>query len=125
MRFPLARTLVPPHASAYGLEAGKSTWSARSGWPSLEPLSPEATHTVTPIVAASQRANELNAAHLIPPGFDAWFASVVVRDPSHRYQDASQAFGALASVLQTYNTTQGGYVHPPSYTPAGTVVIRR
>ena len=31
LKVELARTLVPPHACAYGLEARKSTWSARSG----------------------------------------------------------------------------------------------
>jgi hypothetical protein len=45
-------SVVPPHASEYGLEAGKSTWSAPSLTPSLEPLSPAATHTLTPTAAA-------------------------------------------------------------------------
>src|SRR2546421_12957073 len=53
---PLAVSLVPPHASAFGLEAGKST----CGWPSLspspEPLSPAAAVTVTPSAAASSSA---------------------------------------------------------------------
>src|SRR5256885_2621621 len=53
---PLAVSLVPPHASAYGLEAGKST----CGWPSLspspQPLSPAATVTGTPSAAASSSA---------------------------------------------------------------------
>ncbi len=48
-----AMSLVPPQASACGLDAGKST----CGFPSLTasplPLSPEATHTVMPIAAAS------------------------------------------------------------------------
>src|SRR5262249_54602290 len=53
---PEARRLVPPHASAYGLEAGESTWSAPSFTPSLEPSSPDATHTVIPMAAASLNA---------------------------------------------------------------------
>ena len=48
-----ASSLVPPQASACGLDAGKSTCT----WPSLTasplPLSPEATHTVMPSTAAS------------------------------------------------------------------------
>ena len=48
--------LVPPQASACGLDAGKS----QCGWPSLTasplPLSPDATHTVMPIAAASAMA---------------------------------------------------------------------
>src|ERR1700749_2196556 len=50
--FAFAVRLVPPHASTYGLDAGKSTWFLPSWAPSLEPLSPDATHTVTPIAAA-------------------------------------------------------------------------
>jgi len=73
---------------------------------------------VTPLVAASQRATELGAGHLVPPGFDAWFASAVVRDPSRRYPDAGQAFGALAPILQPQQMTQPG----PAYTPAGTMI---
>src|SRR6516165_2948318 len=49
---PLIISVVPPQASAYGLEEGKSTWSAPSFTPSLDPLSPAATQTVTPTAAA-------------------------------------------------------------------------
>ncbi len=49
--------LVPPQASACGLDAGKSV----CGWPSvcasLLPLSPAATHTVLPSAAASASAS--------------------------------------------------------------------
>jgi len=67
---------------------------------------------VTPLVAASQRATELGAGHLVPPGFDAWFAYAVDRDPARRYPDAAQAFAALAPLLQPQTT----------YTPAGTMI---
>src|SRR5579859_19389 len=53
---PDASRLVPPQARTWGLEAGKSTWSAPSVTPSLEPLSPLATVTVTPITAAAWNA---------------------------------------------------------------------
>ncbi len=47
---------MPPHASACGLEAGKSV----CGWPSVTPsplpLSPAATVTVTPSAAPSAMA---------------------------------------------------------------------
>ena len=49
----LPRRLVPPQASACGLDAGKSTWVPVPLWPSLLPLSPAATVTVTPSAAAS------------------------------------------------------------------------
>ena len=49
--------LVPPQASACGLDAGKSTWCrCRRSAPSLLPLSPAATQTVTPSAAASAMA---------------------------------------------------------------------
>src|SRR5712672_310980 len=48
--------LVPPHASTCGLEAGKSTCRPASPTPPLDPLSPEATHTVIPISAAAWNA---------------------------------------------------------------------
>src|SRR5579862_7609270 len=55
-----ARSLVPPHPSACGLDAGKSQWT----WPSLTasplPLSPAATHTVIPIAAASAIAESID-----------------------------------------------------------------
>ena len=37
---PLALSLVPPHASTLGLEAGKSAWAWPSFTPSLDPSSP-------------------------------------------------------------------------------------
>ena len=49
----LAFSLVPPQASTLGLEAGKSTCACPSSTPSLEPLSPAATQTVTPSAAAA------------------------------------------------------------------------
>jgi len=56
MLVPDSVRLVPPHATEYGLEAGKSTWSLPSFTPSVDPLSPHATHTVTPTAAAACKA---------------------------------------------------------------------
>src|SRR5579862_1154085 len=54
-----ASNLVPPHPSAWGLDAGKSQCT----WPSLTasplPLSPAATHTVIPRAAASAIAESI------------------------------------------------------------------
>ena len=50
-----------------------------------------------PIDPASARARELGAA--LPPGFDAWFARCVVRDPRQRFRDAAEALAALTPVL--------------------------
>lgn len=51
--------------------------------------------TMDDIPAASARASELGAHERLPPGFDAWFARCVARDPAARFPDAkaaSQAF---------------------------------
>src|ERR1700753_1654369 len=49
--------LVPPQASAFGEEAGKSQWTDVCPLgSSLDPLSPAATVTVTPSAAASANA---------------------------------------------------------------------
>ena len=52
----LSRRLVPPQASAYGLDAGKSAWAFPSDTRSPLPLSPAAVVTVTPSAAASANA---------------------------------------------------------------------
>ena len=54
-----ARSLVPPQASAYGLDAGKSTCGCPSPAASPLPLSPEATQTVMPSAAASAIAESM------------------------------------------------------------------
>ncbi len=52
-----------------------------------------------PIPPASERARELGAAERIPPGFDAWFARALARNPAERFSDAGVQFAALAPVL--------------------------
>ena len=49
--------MVPPHASTFGLEDGKSAWSLPSVAPSVLPLSPAAAVTVTPSCTASANAS--------------------------------------------------------------------
>lgn len=49
---------------------------------------------------ASRRAGELGCAQPLPPGFDAWFARCVVRDPAQRYSDAHRAFAELELALR-------------------------
>jgi serine/threonine protein kinase/alpha-tubulin suppressor-like RCC1 family protein len=52
---------------------------------------------VDAIEAPSLRAAGLGAS--VPPGFDAWFARCVVRDPAQRYRNATEAVAALVPVL--------------------------
>jgi serine/threonine protein kinase len=54
---------------------------------------------VTPLEPASVRAQQLQVGHLIPPGFDGWFARCVDRDPEHRFPDARIAATALGPTL--------------------------
>src|SRR5215469_629299 len=56
MVVPETLRVVPPQPRAYGLDAGKSTWSRPSPTPSEAPLSPAAQQTVTPSVPASWNA---------------------------------------------------------------------
>ncbi|MEZ4392098.1 MAG: protein kinase [Polyangiales bacterium] len=46
---------------------------------------------------ASARAAAMGRA--VPPGFDAWFARCVVRDPSQRFRSAAEAVASLVPVL--------------------------
>jgi serine/threonine protein kinase/formylglycine-generating enzyme required for sulfatase activity len=48
---------------------------------------------------ASQRAAEYGVAHLLPPGFDEWFAQCVCRDTEGRFKTAKPARGALERLL--------------------------
>src|ERR1700685_1561375 len=59
MELPEAPSFVPPQARTLGLEAGKSTWLSPSVTPSVEPSSPAATQTVTPIAAAAWNASSI------------------------------------------------------------------
>ena len=54
---------------------------------------------IDPIPPASQRAAELGAPRPLPPGFDAWLARCLVRDPSARFANATLAFDAFKSLL--------------------------
>ncbi len=53
-----------------------------------------------PIPPASQRAAEQGRAHLLPVGFDAWFARCVTRDIDARFDDGAAATSALLTVLR-------------------------
>lgn len=48
------------------------------------------------IPAASARAAELGRADRLPPDFDGWFARCLDRDATQRFQDAGDAYDALA-----------------------------
>ncbi len=87
---------------------------------------------VDPIDPATVRAGLYGRAGMIPPGFDAWFARCVVREPAQRFHDANEALAALIPVLsnaagipvmaQTYPgplPTAAPLATPPGYGPSG------
>ena len=53
-----------------------------------------------PIPPASARAAELGVGALLPPGFDAWFAHCVTREPSARFAHAGEVRDALLPLLE-------------------------
>ncbi|HNS99326.1 MAG TPA: bifunctional serine/threonine-protein kinase/formylglycine-generating enzyme family protein [Polyangiaceae bacterium] len=74
---------------------------------------------MAPIPTASARAAEQQRAHLLPPGFDAWFAKCLVRDPTQRFADAAEAWEALEPILQSAIPAQNPnnlafQAHPPA-----------
>jgi len=81
---------------AFNVFAGRPFWrSANDGVSSLTAFMRELV--LEPIPPASQRAADYGVAERMPPGFDAWLAKCVVREPSARFRDASEAWSALAS----------------------------
>ncbi|MCC7539617.1 MAG: protein kinase [Deltaproteobacteria bacterium] len=52
-----------------------------------------------PIEPPSVRAAKLGVAHLVPPGFDEWFAHCVVRDPAQRFARIPAVVGSLEPIL--------------------------
>lgn len=72
------------------------------------------------LVTASARVHELDLEVDLPPGFDAWFARAVVREPEARFTDAAQAWQALdpllvALPLRATNVSGGGAGAPPTH----------
>jgi serine/threonine-protein kinase len=53
-----------------------------------------------PIEPATERARLLGVESLLPPGYDAWFARAVNRDPVVRFQNAGEASRAFAGLFR-------------------------
>ena len=52
------------------------------------------------IPIASARAAELGVGHLVPPGFNEWFAQAMAKNPEERFVNATAAYAALAHTLR-------------------------
>jgi serine/threonine-protein kinase len=83
---------------AFFLFTGRDYWRTpvNADNPILELVSEMLLH---PLSKASERARELKRP--IPPGFDAWFAQAVERDPKKRFPDAKVAYERLVSMVKT------------------------
>ncbi len=79
---------------AFRMLSGAHYW--RSAELGLQPLLRELL--IEPLEPASVRARVVGQAEL-PPGFDAWFARAVAREPTDRFQHAREAWTELAPLL--------------------------
>ena len=70
-----------------------------------------------PMEPASTRARALGSPVTLPPGFDAWFAKCVVRDPSARFPEATAALAGLERVFGESLPPKG----EPMFAPLETV----
>lgn len=103
---------------AFWLLTGKTYW--RGG--NMESISLSVLMreiVLDPLVTATQRAQELGLAQVIPAGFDAWFARAVHRDPRARFPDARAAFAALEPLLKAANAGSTVVSAPAATLPTG------
>ncbi len=83
---------------AFWLLTGRFYWkAARADGTTLQAVLKEVLFD--PLVPASVRAAELGHNQKLPPGFDAWFARAVARDPAARFATARDAYAALLVAL--------------------------
>ena len=82
-----------------------------------------------PVVPASERARQLGVPHLLPPGFDAWFARSVSREVPPRFANAAELRAALAPMLAGFVPGPAPAIAPstqvmpggaPAHAPLGT-----
>ncbi|MGZ3417688.1 MAG: protein kinase domain-containing protein [Polyangiales bacterium] len=71
-----------------------------------------------PLPKASERAEELGVGHLIPDGFDEWFAQCVSREIAPRFQKVRALQGALNRVLLGTESAPAAKQAPSLLTPA-------
>ncbi|MBI5512610.1 MAG: serine/threonine protein kinase [Deltaproteobacteria bacterium] len=79
-----------------------------------------------PLEPASARCAQLGATVQLPPAFDGWFARCVVRAQEQRYQNLSEALGALLPVLEgapAVITSPHGSGIPSGYAPTMAVGV--
>lgn len=103
---------------AFWLLTGKHYWkTARDAGSAMMTLMRELLFE--PIVPASARAAELGVQAALPPGFDAWFARAVAREPGARFGHAREAVDALLPLLGGRPAEPGVAALPPPGQPRG------
>jgi len=85
---------------AFQVLTGHYYWRRATGGPNDSVMTLMREVLFEPLVPASRRAAEYNASHLLPPGFDEWFAHCVAREPIERFQNATDAQTALDPILR-------------------------
>ena len=111
---------------AYELVTGSSFWrAANSDGGTTAQLLREIV--LDPIPSASTRAREQGLAHLLPEGFDAWFARCVEREPEQRFADAAALWRAMAALFgeATHVTTREALAETFVAPMAGSVPMQR
>lgn len=71
---------------------------------------------------ATERAAELGLDAALPPGFDAWFARAVQRDPEQRFRDAAEAWRDLRPLLGV-STPSAASARPSVVVPGAFVTL--
>ncbi|MFO0611595.1 MAG: hypothetical protein U0414_03335 [Polyangiaceae bacterium] len=84
--------------------------TGRSFWRGANPVDGSPAEVLGELLSrdkppASARAEALGVGHLVPPGFDGWFARATARDATQRYADASAAFRELDPILANASAT--------------------
>ena len=80
---------------AFYLLTGKHYWIA--AYENITTLLREVV--LDPIAPASERAQQMGVGHVLPPGFDPWFARCVTRNPAERFPEAGSAVRAFQEMV--------------------------
>ena len=102
---------------AFFLLTGHRFWRAQKNGVLLREV------TIDPLLVPTARAHELGCVDRLPPGFNAWFARSVTRDPAQRFGHAGEAIAALDQALRGGGETVTGSITPLTF-PAHAPVAR-
>ncbi len=97
---------------AYTCLTGQSYWRGAHA-EITNPMSIVMEICFDPLVSASERAGEYGVAHLLPEGFDEWFAQCVTRDTEARFKNARPCRVALERLLVGRSADASGSFSAP------------